>query len=260
MPFFEDFDDVALWEVVRIGSWQTMDAGTVIIREADQGDSFYVLIDGEVGVTLLKKQLNVIKPGGCFGEILYFTGRMGRRTTTITALGEVTVMEIKADAPARGNRRLPGRIQQGVHAGAGRSPDPGEPAAGGARLAQQGARARDADHGHRDRTEKVRRGVRQRPSVAAAGEQRHRTRPKKVEKVVRPPRNPVMTNKRNSGVKVPSLLEHRHRHADEITSDRFAGERPHRQRRHQCVHRDAEPPAQPGASAAPIPTAAAPPR
>ncbi len=98
MPFFEDFDDVALWEVVRIGSWKTIASGTVIIREADQGDSFFLLIGGEVGVTLLGKQLNVIKPGGCFGEILYFTGRMGRRTTTITALGEVTVIEIKADA------------------------------------------------------------------------------------------------------------------------------------------------------------------
>jgi len=98
MPFFEDFDDVALWEVVRIGSWKTMDAGTIIIREADQGDSFYFLIAGEVSVTLLGKQLNTIKPGGCFGEILYFAGRTGRRTTTITAVGEITVMEIKADA------------------------------------------------------------------------------------------------------------------------------------------------------------------
>jgi eukaryotic-like serine/threonine-protein kinase len=98
MPFFEDFDDVALWEVVRIGSWKTMDAGTIIIREADQGDSFYFLIAGEVSVTLLGKQLNTIKPGGCFGEILYFAGRTGRRTTTITAGGEITVMEIKADA------------------------------------------------------------------------------------------------------------------------------------------------------------------
>jgi serine/threonine protein kinase len=97
MPFFEDFDDVALWEVVRIGSWKTIGSGTVIIREADQGESFFLLIGGEVGVTLLGKQLNVIKPGGCFGEILYFTGRMGRRTTTITALGAVTVIEIKAD-------------------------------------------------------------------------------------------------------------------------------------------------------------------
>jgi serine/threonine protein kinase len=98
MPFFEDFDDVALWEVVRIGSWKTMDAGTVIIREADQGDNFYLLIEGEVGVTLLGKQLNTIKPGGCFGEILYFSGRLGKRTTTITAIREVTVIEIKSDA------------------------------------------------------------------------------------------------------------------------------------------------------------------
>jgi serine/threonine protein kinase len=98
MPFFEDFDDVALWEVVRIGSWKALDAGTVIIREADQGDSFYFLVEGEVGVTLLGKQLNVIKPGGCFGEILYFAGRTGRRTTTITALSKVTIIEVKADA------------------------------------------------------------------------------------------------------------------------------------------------------------------
>jgi eukaryotic-like serine/threonine-protein kinase len=98
MPFFEDFDDVALWEVVRISSWRTIEAGSVIIREADQGDSFYLLIEGEVGVTLLGKPLNTIKPGGCFGEILYFSNRAGRRTTTITAAAKVTVMEIKADA------------------------------------------------------------------------------------------------------------------------------------------------------------------
>ena len=98
MPFFEDFGDVALWEVVRIGSWKTMKSGTVIIREADHGDSFYLLIEGEVGVTLLGKHLNTIKPGGCFGEILYFSGSIGRRTTTITATADVTVMEVKADA------------------------------------------------------------------------------------------------------------------------------------------------------------------
>jgi len=98
MPFFEDFDDVALWEVVRIGSWKEMDAGSVIIREADQGDSFFLLIEGEVTVTLLGKQLNTIRPGGCFGEILYFSDRVERRTTTITAATGVTVIEIKADA------------------------------------------------------------------------------------------------------------------------------------------------------------------
>ena len=98
MPFFMNFGDVALWEVVRIGAWTGMAAGTVIIREGEQGDSFYLLIDGEVSVTLLGKQITTIKPGGCFGELLYFADRGERRTTTITALGPITVMEIKTKA------------------------------------------------------------------------------------------------------------------------------------------------------------------
>jgi serine/threonine protein kinase len=98
MAFFQDFGDVALWEVVHISSWKTIPSNTVIIREGDQGDSFYLLVEGEVGVTLLGKPLNTIKPGGCFGEILYFTGTTGRRTTTIVADAQITVVEIKAAA------------------------------------------------------------------------------------------------------------------------------------------------------------------
>ncbi len=98
MPFLQGLGDVALWEVVRIGSWRKVAAGTVIIREDEQGDSFYLLIAGEVSVTLSGAQLNTIKPGGCFGEILYFTDSAERRTTTITALGEATVIEIRAAA------------------------------------------------------------------------------------------------------------------------------------------------------------------
>jgi len=98
MPFFRGMGDVALWEVVRVGAWKKFAAGTVIIREGDHGDSFYLLIAGEVSVTLSGTLLNTIKPGGCFGEILYFTERIERRTTTITAQGEITVIEIKAEA------------------------------------------------------------------------------------------------------------------------------------------------------------------
>lgn len=98
MAFFEDFGDVALWEVVRIGAWKKIKADAVIIREGDHGDSFYLLIAGEVSVTLSGTQLNTIKPGGCFGEILYFTESIERRTTTITAHSDITVIEIKAEA------------------------------------------------------------------------------------------------------------------------------------------------------------------
>jgi serine/threonine protein kinase len=98
MAFFEDFGDVALWEVVRIGAWRKIPAGTAVVREGDQGDSFYLLVSGTVGVTLSGKTVDTIKRGGCFGKILYFTDRTERRTTTITALGDITVIEIKVAA------------------------------------------------------------------------------------------------------------------------------------------------------------------
>jgi eukaryotic-like serine/threonine-protein kinase len=98
MPFFKDFGELELWEVVRVATWQTIEAGTVLMRENEQGDSFYVLVDGEVEVSLLGRPLAVLKPGGCFGEILYFADSVERRTTTVTARGRITVMQIRAGA------------------------------------------------------------------------------------------------------------------------------------------------------------------
>ena len=98
MAFFKDFGDVQLWEVVRVATWQTIDAGTILMRENEQGDSFYVLIDGEAEVSLTGKVISVLKPGSCFGEMLYFADSVERRTTTVTARGRITVLQIKAGA------------------------------------------------------------------------------------------------------------------------------------------------------------------
>jgi hypothetical protein len=97
-PFFEDFNDVALWELVRIGAWRASAAGTTLIREGEIGDDFYFLAEGEVDVSLAGKNIASLQPGGCFGEILYFSERIHRRTTTITARSGITAIVIKAEA------------------------------------------------------------------------------------------------------------------------------------------------------------------
>jgi len=66
-PFFTDFNDVALWEVVRIGSWKPFRTGTAVIREGEAGDSFYLLAEGELDVSLSGKHLATLRPCGCFG-------------------------------------------------------------------------------------------------------------------------------------------------------------------------------------------------
>jgi len=97
-PFFEDFNDVALWELVRIGAWKTIPAGTTLIREGEAGDDFYFLADGEVDVSLEGKNIASVQPGGCFGEILYFSDRIHLRTTTVTARTDINAIQIKAEA------------------------------------------------------------------------------------------------------------------------------------------------------------------
>jgi serine/threonine protein kinase len=97
-PFFAEFNDVALWELIRIGAWKTFGPQAALIREGETGDSFYFLIEGEVDVTLSGKALATIKPGRCFGELVFFADKAQRRTTTVAARGPLTVLEVKAEA------------------------------------------------------------------------------------------------------------------------------------------------------------------
>jgi CRP-like cAMP-binding protein len=96
LAFCREFDEPELWEMLRIARWRRFAAGTVIIREGDQGDCFYVLVEGDVRVSRAGVTLNVLRPGDCFGEMLYFSAPVTRRTTTITALQSALVIEIKA--------------------------------------------------------------------------------------------------------------------------------------------------------------------
>jgi serine/threonine protein kinase len=98
LSFFQDFGDVQLWETLRISVWHTVSPGIVVIQEGDLGDSFFILTEGEVQVTREGKLLNVLRPGDCFGEMLYFATSTSRRTTTITTLSKVVAVEIKAQA------------------------------------------------------------------------------------------------------------------------------------------------------------------
>jgi hypothetical protein len=97
-PFFGDFNDVALWELVRIGAWKTIGAGTPVIREGEAGEALYFLAEGAVDITLAGKPLATMEAGRCFGEMLYFADERQRRNTTVTSRSEISVLEIKAEA------------------------------------------------------------------------------------------------------------------------------------------------------------------
>ena len=85
MRFFSAFVDQELWEVVKLGIWERVQAGTVVLREGDAGDFFCVIIEGEMRVTKNKKLLTVLGAGECFGEMAYLSLSGQQRGATVTA-------------------------------------------------------------------------------------------------------------------------------------------------------------------------------
>jgi len=60
-----------------------VEAGTVIVREGDAGDRFYIVVEGDLTVSQEDAQLSALSPGDYFGEIALL--RETSRTATVTA-------------------------------------------------------------------------------------------------------------------------------------------------------------------------------
>jgi serine/threonine protein kinase len=101
LEFFMTFQDVDLWQVLRISNWVRYSSGDPVIREGEVGTAFCVLAAGEVKITKQGKLLNILRTGECFGEMAYLGKRAFQRTASVTAVNDITVIEISAEALAQ---------------------------------------------------------------------------------------------------------------------------------------------------------------
>jgi tRNA A-37 threonylcarbamoyl transferase component Bud32 len=95
MRFFAAFVDQELWEVVKLGIWERVHAGTVVLREGDAGDFFCVIIEGEMRVSKNKKLLTELGAGECFGEMAYLSLSGQHRGATVTAAAESRILRVR---------------------------------------------------------------------------------------------------------------------------------------------------------------------
>ena len=98
LPFFKEFPENELWEVLKISKWAKFKPDTALIKEGDQGDSFFILAGGYVRVTRGKKTLSVLTAGDCFGEMSYLakTGDP-HRSATVTSTSDAIILKIRAE-------------------------------------------------------------------------------------------------------------------------------------------------------------------
>jgi serine/threonine protein kinase len=98
LPFFADFSDVELWEVVRFSNWDRVSPETVVMKDGEPGDYFCFIAEGEVKVAKRGRMLNVLTSGECFGEMAVIGKTSGGRNADVIAVTDAKIITIRGDA------------------------------------------------------------------------------------------------------------------------------------------------------------------
>jgi hypothetical protein len=98
LPFFVEFSDVHLWEVVRFSRWDEVIAGTVIMKDGERGNFFSFLLDGELTVSKSGHALGTLVAGECFGEMAIIRRGEHTRGADVVAQTATRVVTISAQA------------------------------------------------------------------------------------------------------------------------------------------------------------------
>ncbi|HYC35233.1 MAG TPA: serine/threonine-protein kinase [Usitatibacter sp.] len=96
LPFFREFRDAELWEVLRGAVWESHARDQNLLLEGEVGQAFFIIVTGQVKVVKDGKLLNVLKEGDCFGEMAYLSGDRARRSASIVSVSEVQLLKIQA--------------------------------------------------------------------------------------------------------------------------------------------------------------------
>lgn len=96
MQMFSALPSAPLETLAREARYVSVHAGTAIISEGEEGDSYYAITNGSVRVTNGARELRTLDSGAGFGEIALL--HPVRRTATVTATSETTVLSISREA------------------------------------------------------------------------------------------------------------------------------------------------------------------
>ena len=98
LSFFKNFNDVELWEVLRISEWRKVPEAEYILRDGESGRTFFIVAEGSVRVTKQGRLLSLLYRGDCFGEMAHLSEHEFKRGTDVVAKNETVLIEISPDA------------------------------------------------------------------------------------------------------------------------------------------------------------------
>jgi len=92
VPLFQGLTDRSLEAIAGLAHEIDFKDGEPLTTEGDEGDAFFLLLEGQVEVTRGGTPVGPLGPGGFIGEISLIDGRP--RSATTTAVGHVRALEV----------------------------------------------------------------------------------------------------------------------------------------------------------------------
>ena len=98
MPFFTEFEDVEIWEFLRISRWRRIESNTLVMREGDADQRFGLIIDGCVELSVDGQRVDAVGAGEVFGELAYLDQQEHRHMYTAVTTASTTYLELNPAA------------------------------------------------------------------------------------------------------------------------------------------------------------------
>jgi serine/threonine protein kinase len=98
VEFFAEFEDIELWEVLRISVWRELSEKVTIIREGDNHRKFGVVVDGFVEISINGRVICRLGASEVVGEMAFLHPSDSRRHATVVTLEPTLFLEINSAA------------------------------------------------------------------------------------------------------------------------------------------------------------------
>ena len=116
LEFFREFEDIELWEVLRISVWRELASKVTLIKEGETNRIFGVIINGFVEISIEGRSLCRLGTGEVIGEMCYLHPSDRTRHATVTTLEPTLFLEVNSSALELGSDELLSRFNKALTA------------------------------------------------------------------------------------------------------------------------------------------------
>lgn len=114
LEFFTEFENIELWEVLRVSVWREIAPNVRVIHEGEHSKFFGVIVSGAVEVSVAGHPLCRLAAGEPVGEVAFLHPFSDLRHASVTTLVPTLFLEINAAALSLSSEELLGRMRDAL--------------------------------------------------------------------------------------------------------------------------------------------------